>query len=81
LNSKVKLLISRLEIRERELVLKHDFDAAKLCQLSRRSFVQHVEMFCGESIGNRKDREAVLISEIHTSRDGNLRSGSAIGSG
>lgn len=81
LNCKVKLFISRLEARERELIGKLDVDAAKLCQLSRRSFVLFVEMFFGESIGRSKDREAVLISEINASRDANGKISSAIGSG
>jgi ribosome-binding factor A len=77
LNSKVKVLINRLEVRERELLAKCDFDAVKLCQLSRRNFVQFVEMFCGERIG-RKDCDAMSISEMHVSRDATI---AKVGSG
>lgn len=58
LNCKVKEFIAQLENRERELFSKNELDQAKFCQLSRKYFINFVELIGGGGgipVGNRKD--------------------------
>jgi hypothetical protein len=57
--TRVKELMLRLEHRERELILNHELDASKLCQLSRKNFMNFVELFLGE-------RKETLLAALHS---------------